>query len=497
MPGNTTRPPIIDLTDIVEQKASASLAHRTEEEVLSGHVSDLMKSDGPGEDIELDDLLAQLNEGEEHRAPFSAPTVNPNERLNMPGMDDMDAMFREFGSPPSDGDPDIGTVSEAGAGKPSADLELDDLLAGLEDKPAPAKAKTAADAELDDLLADLDGAEKKPAKAAQASPEDDLDALLGDLMDKPALAKAARPALEDLDALLDDLDKPMPGKAAQLAPDGLDALLDELDKPAPAKTAQPAPDDDLDALLGDLDKPAPAVTPLADDKSDELLNNLLDGLDVPPSGPVDRPVGGAADVDISQLDELLDSAAGAAKAAIASDAAGALETGLALELREAVEQLRERLEHTASEVLEAREEQEQLRQALEAVREDGASEALWVDMPARLEAVGEEQAQLRQTVDGLRVASTETTADILTRLEAVEEHFAGIAEELSSLRERLIGLEADLDARNEAPAALSQEQLDGVVEHVLNAMRAEIEKAAAASAAKVIREEINALFAGS
>jgi hypothetical protein len=45
-----------------------------------------------------------------------------------------------------------------------------------------------------------------------------------------------------------------------------------------------------------------------------------------------------------------------------------------------------------------------------------------------------------------------------------------------------------------APAVLTPEQLSGVAGQVMAAMRVEIEKAAAASAAKVIREEISALF---
>ena len=336
---NTTQPPIIDLTDIVEQKASASPPYRTEKDELSGHVSDLMKedksADSPEEDIGLDDLLAQLNDGEGEGAP-STPNVNPNERLDMPGMGDMDAMIGQFGSSAADSGPDADAAGQT----------------------------TEADRELDELLSDLD---------------------------EPATRSAAQPADAPGDAELDD-------------------------------------------LLADLDTPSRPAAPSSDlpesGKADAMLSNLLDGLDVPPSGPVDRPEGvteGATEGD-EHLDALLDSAIVTAAPAVASG----------------------------------------------------------------LETLHQGQAWLAQEVEDLRKTSSETMTDILARLEALEEHCVGISEELAGLRERLAALEAELSTP--APAALGPEQMDEVVAHALSAMRQDIEKAAAASAAKVIREEISALF---
>jgi hypothetical protein len=96
-----------------------------------------------------------------------------------------------------------------------------------------------------------------------------------------------------------------------------------------------------------------------------------------------------------------------------------------------------------------------------------------------------EQARVRQAVKSLWAASTETTTDIHARLEVVET-------QLAALKKRLD--EGPGRPAAPAPASFSPEQLEDITEHVLSAMRAEVDKAAAASAAKVIREEIGAMF---
>ncbi|MDR2727064.1 MAG: hypothetical protein LBC10_03630, partial [Deltaproteobacteria bacterium] len=185
MPDTSTQPPIIDLTEIVEKTGSASGPRLTEQEKLSGHVSDLMKEGGSDDDVGLDDLLAQLNDGQEQED--SGADVDPHERLSMPGMDEMDAVFGQFGAP-------------AAGGKPGAE----------------ARAQTApADSELDDLL-DLGEPLAKPA----AAPADELAAQAGD----------------EPDVL--DLGEPIAKPAAAASADGLDDLLADLDAPVVRPTAK-------------------------------------------------------------------------------------------------------------------------------------------------------------------------------------------------------------------------------------------------------------------
>ena len=554
MPGKTPQTSIIDLTEIVEPGAP-SASHRAEEE-LSGHVSDLMKSGDAGDDIELDDLLAQLNDGPEDAAP-AARVVNPNESLTMPGMDDMDAMLGQFGSP---------EPAKAPAQASGTDPDLDDLLAELENDTPPQKAAPAPSGEvdLDDLLADLDTPPQK-ASSAQDSPfaEEDLDSLLSELDTQAAPAPSA-PDEDDLD---------------------LDALLDSRDAaPETRADSTPAPaadngdnDDsgDLDALLDDL---VPAAAAPADSKHDELLNNLLDGLDVPPSGPMVRApnlldmsaVPKAAAPDVDSLDTLLSGVAG--------NAVPAADPSRILELRQDLDTLREQAEHTADNLHTLRDEHAQLRESVDALHEsagESGAEAV-ADFAARLESVEElcgalsgeltatqqrlaafadqlaalgvapsltleqvdnsvEQAvsAVRAEVAGLvmpvsgeleavqerlaavdaiqdrlaavdaiqdRLAAVDAIQDRLAAIDAIQERLAAIdaiqdrLAVLDAVQERLAAVESAPSLHSNLSPGLSEEQLNGVVAHVLSAMQAEIEKAAAASAAKVIREEISALF---
>ncbi len=546
-------PPIIDLTEIVQEKDTGPVRRQGEDE-LTDQVSDLMRDD-PADDIELDDLLAQLNDGVDEPAP-SAPAVNPNESLDMPGMDDMDAVMDQFETP------------AASAGEP-ADPELDDLLAGLDkDAPEPAanvQGVTVTDAELDDLLDDLP-APDAPAGTEQpgAEDQDELDALLSEL-DPPEITPAKRApearagglplSGDDLDALLGGgarteaaagsavSGKPASGKGPVKDAELDDLLADLGGEELPAKEV--VKDAELDDLLAELDaepKPrpqpkAPAKTPKIDHPVvDEELEGLLDELDATVEAvgeEVARQAAGQPDpenpepsetLDTTDLDAFLDEPPAAAAPAPAAPVASAASEDL--------EQLREQMNAMAFSLQTALEQQQSLRERLDALapaapaeapdgRLDAIEERLdtLADTDARLDALEERLNSLAGATDGRLDAIDErlkALPDTSARLDAFEERLQSLTDldgKLGTLEARLDAVDRELYAVRERleqfadlPDAVADlrgrlEQLEQgadvtvLAERILDAMRPDIEKAAASAAATIIREEILALFA--
>ena len=477
MPKDT--PPIIDLTDIIQEVDTKSV-RRPEEDKLTDQVSDLMR-DNSADDVELDDLLAQLNDDSDESV-SSGPVVNPNERLDMPGMDDMDAVMEQFGE------------SIPSKAKSQDDLDLDNLLAGLDEKPEPPRETpkggpvvSVTDADLDDMLDD----EPTPKKMA-ASADDDLDALLADLDSNPAPRKAPAPD-DDLDALLDGLDD-APGRGSHTVKDTeLDDLLDDL-----GAQEQPLKAGSLDDLLSDFDDtPKSAAEPKSAVKAESLDDDDLDALldataveDEVDETELDMELSAAEEevqipddgLDTADLNDLLDNLP--APPAPAPAAVAPMES---TELPKLHEQLNA--------------------------------------MAFSLQTALEQQQQLRERLDSLAAPATDAEAETLPRIEALETQFAAFAGELAGMQEQLSQLltlpEADepvvVDSQDLAEelgdAALSdsdtvQERLsaleaaveagadvDALAARVMDAMQQDIGKAAAAAAATVIREEILAMFA--
>ena len=472
MPKDT--PPIIDLTDIIQEVDTKSV-HRPEEDKLTDQVSDLMR-DNSADDVELDDLLAQLNDNVDEPV-SSGPVVNPNERLDMPGMDDMDAVMEQFGE------------SIPSRAKSQDDLDLDNLLADLDEKPAPPKTATSGpgvsvtDAELDDLLDDEPAPKKMTANA-----DDDLDALLANLDSAPTSKKGPAP-VNDLDALLDSLDdEPAPSRGSHAVKDKeLDDLLDDL-----SEQEQPVKVGGLDDLLSGLDdalessaepKMATKAEILADDELDALLDTPEDEneaeLDMELSAVEEEVQIPDGALDTADLDDFLDN--------LPAPPAPAPVVAVPAESTE-LPKLREQLNA----------------------------------MAFSLQTALEQQQQLRERLDNLAPAAN-TGAETLPRIETLEAQFAAFAKELAGMQEQLGQLLA-LPEADEPVAADTQdfaEQLDEAVypdavqerlsaleaavqtgtdvdalaARVMDAMRQDIGKAAAAAAASVIREEILAMFA--
>ena len=336
---------VVDLLEVV--KPGKPLAKASAEDVdFSADLESMLDTLSAAEKAHDEEAQTEASEA------FPDPTpvdhiVDPDESLDMPDMDDLDAILDSLGAsapPPPDMElsDDVHDMDEN-----SAMPDLDALPAAA---PATAKSTDAMDADyLDTLLEDTEpappAAKAKPAPAKDSaktppapSEEDALD-LLGDLgldMDedapaaipaaaqpKPGAAKAAAkatpaaPAVSDEDALdlLDDLgfgvNENMSDGAPAAIGEDLDDLPDLLSDPIPSPDLSgPSSEPDLfeDDLLADapllpdasvdftedgtLDDPLLSGTD--DDAMDQAADDLFAAIDAAPAStkrPAELPPG--------------------------------------------------------------------------------------------------------------------------------------------------------------------------------------------------------------
>lgn len=298
---------IIDLTELIErgsvpedgQEATAAPApHDRAEDDLQAHMRGLNDASLPAE-AAIDDLLAQM-ETHESAIPSVAAggpepdhPVDPNEKLDMPGLGDVDHLLQSLDLPPQpreETDGDSASASGADAGS----QDLDSLLA--------------VDAMLDSLHAA--GADAAPQGAAQAAPEPPVGA------GQPPAAKPEAAPLSDMPDL-DDLLAAGAKEEAPLDPGDLAALLAEAQpeaaavgtpsrtsaQSAPARPADTAPPTAHAADATTAATPSPgraAPASAATISADELADLLAAAADdvaaapEPPAAQSPQPVAEAA-----------------------------------------------------------------------------------------------------------------------------------------------------------------------------------------------------------
>ena len=389
---------------------------------------------------------------------------------------------------------------------PAAPTSLDDMAALLD--AAPASPSDGA-APLDDMFnEELAALEKTVAKSAPAAPaaagaDDmlaDLDAALADLPDAAAAvtppAAPAAPAAAGADDMLADLDDALadlPDAAAAATPPA-----------APAAPATAGADDmlaDLDATLDDLPDAAAAVTPPAAPAApaagaDDMLADLDDALEETSNATEISAVADDEDIDAPQAaDETMMDAP-----AVSGDSGALADLGTRLEVLEA-------LFWTAQERLDSME------SGLSGAPQADAAQSRLDELTARLESVeaaaqaaaaaaqadSETGERLNQQLEAQQAAqqaaqdATQTRLDELAaRLESAEaaaQAAADAAQADSETGERLNALET------QAGSILARlEALESHLNDMAPDFNARIEKAAAAAAARILREEIAALL---
>ena len=365
--------------------------------------------------------------------------VDPDEKLSMPDMADVDALLGDLGAPTA------ADLTSGGSGSSMGDDDIDDLISGLDAKAPPAPAAPPP----------VPAAPQKPADLVDVA---DLDALLEDMLGSGG--KAAAPAAEP---------EPAPAAPMQptLPPDETDpfeaALAASAAQPSVAPPDEPPADGDpfeaalaaaaTAAAMAEPEPPRPAPKPAA----------AQPAVDLPEISPEISPaVSRDADLpDAPAEPELGDSPAGYAARIEALEASLASLTEQRAEERAAREALETRLAAMES-----------LADTAPALSEDTLAELL-EPLLAR------EDGPFAPLVDRVRAALAE---DLDAR---IEEH-------LAPLRERLEATEG-VNTGEAGPEAITQADLDMLAADLRATLQAETDKAAAAAAARIIREEIAAL----
>ncbi|MBQ7738046.1 MAG: hypothetical protein IJT59_00085, partial [Desulfovibrionaceae bacterium] len=258
---------ILDLTELIEKGPNIPDGSN-----LSATTQSTAASLNSSNDNQINDLLAQLDKN----------TIDPQEKLDMSGLDHMDHMLSSL---PGRSKP----KPQANNMEDEINNDLNDLLAAVDAEPkADGKEaqpkKKEPESPLDDLDALISQAQQQSqAQTETASLDQTLDADLNALLDDKSAndSTASDPKLtEDLDALLAE-PKPAQGQKSDL--DDLDALLTEPKEAQPTKK-EPSLEDDLDALLADpitQEEPSsknlsapdkPQASPKDDDDFEALLN---------------------------------------------------------------------------------------------------------------------------------------------------------------------------------------------------------------------------------
>ena len=163
---------IIDLTDLIEEGETSAQASRpsAEKDSLDEQLQSLNDVPHASGDA-IDSLLQQMGQGapetvEELRspslsgpdAPSQGPDENPNEKIVMPGIDDVDALLNHLDIPSQPHTTTAAPVEEGAA----LDSAVEDLLSSAGVKVPPAAAPAA-------QPADLLGGENRSAGGGEAS----------------------------------------------------------------------------------------------------------------------------------------------------------------------------------------------------------------------------------------------------------------------------------------------------------------------------------------
>ena len=456
---------ILDLTDIVERGAVPDAAGKKAKQ--TDGLDDIMAA-GSQDAGELDDILSRLNE---HTDP--GHVVDPDETLTMPGMDDMDALLNQIDLPPS------GTPAEkpiAANAKATAGAHADKALNAVLDKVG---TEAQSPAQLDDLL---DSLLTDPQKAAPVEMED-LNHLLDSLLDdSPAADKAAgqTPDVGLPETVAEESHAepaPQPQAAAQDAEEHiarLDALdLDELDTMLPLETSSARveePQEPMDSIPGHLEDTAETIAEHTPEESHapQELETAADS-------------GGIVAADAEEaLQDLMPFTA------LQDGVAENEETGLEL----IVDQLSADMNDMAGNLGDLRAELEMLRARLDSVGPTPELPPLpdFTAFEERLlqceSGLGMLATKINRIESGLCPEGEGSPAD-----SAVNEQLAA---DLATIDDRLIRLESAAELQEARQEAI-QESPDP--DALLESLRPIIEKAAAAAAAEIIREEIQALMA--
>lgn len=329
-------------------------------------------------DEEIDALLAQMDDSADSEAAkpqpdtdASAPVkgslpvdhvVDPNEKLDMSAMGDVDKLFGDLDIPLQPGDAKAGAAAEGdlsadmpdfdgaeagNAESPGLDNAVDELLNGVttpEPKPVKAAAPAPVPAEastpeqpqseedvLNNILDGFDFGDDSPASGDVG----ELDLDLPEAAAEPEIAQVADTGAQALAA--EPLSGPTPGEGgdADLGSE-LDSLFDEpaggaddpfqaADAPAPAAPAVESPEEAIDATLDELDdlfaEKAATIKPATPKKVAAPDPDLPDPLASAPAADPDfvDPIAKAAEAEADFLADL-DSAIAEQPAAPAAQA---------------------------------------------------------------------------------------------------------------------------------------------------------------------------------
>ncbi|WP_300710285.1 hypothetical protein [uncultured Desulfovibrio sp.] len=407
---------------------------------------------------------------------------------------------------------------------PAAPTSLDDMAALLD--AAPASPSDGA-APLDDMFnEELAALEKKVAKSAPAAPaaagaDDmlaDLDAALADLPDAAAAvtppAAPAAPAAAGADDMLADLDDALadlPDAAAAATPPaapaapaaGADDMLADLDDALEetsnaTEISAVADDEDIDApqAADETMMDAPAVSgdsgALADlgtrlEVLEALFRTAQERLDSMESGLSGAPQADAAQSRLDELTARLESVEAAAQAAAAAAQADS-ETGERLNQQLEAQQAAQQAAQDA-----AQSRLDELTARLESVEAAAQAAAAAAQADSETGERLNRQLEAQQAAQQAAQDATQTRLDELAaRLESAEaaaQAAADAAQADSETGERLNALET------QAGSILARlEALESHLNDMAPDFNARIEKAAAAAAARILREEIAALL---
>ena len=373
---------------------------------------------------------------------------------------------------------------------PAAPTSLDDMAALLD--AAPASPSDGA-APLDDMFnEELAALEKKVAKSAPAAPaaagaDDmlaDLDAALADLPDAAAAvtppAAPAAPAAAGADDMLADLDDALEetSNATEIS-----AVADDEDIDAPQaadETMMDAP-----AVSGDSGALADLGTRL--EVLEALFRTAQERLDSMESGLSGAPQADAAQSRLDELTARLESVEAAAQAAAAAAQADS-ETGERLNQQLEAQQAAQQAAQDA-----AQSRLDELTARLESVEAAAQAAAAAAQADSETGERLNRQLEAQQAAQQAAQDATQTRLDELAaRLESAEaaaQAAADAAQADSETGERLNALET------QAGSILARlEALESHLNDMAPDFNARIEKAAAAAAARILREEIAALL---
>ena len=455
-----------------------------------------------GLDSDIDAFLDALD-GPGHAAPenvapkLAQPTptpggrpVNPDEQLQMPDMSDMDSLLEQLDAPAAT--KSAGNIEDLDAG--DLDALLDDILGGA---PASPKAATmtpppATEAEpapmsLDDLDALLDA---PVAPAAPATPEpasepasgtatmnlDDIDALF-DAPVAPAAPAAPEPASE-----------PTPGTAT-MSLDDIDALLDAAPMPPAPEEAMPAHDTAAEETVIAAMPPVqeePVAAPAAETMAVAAAATAMapqGPVISPASGPMSAPVMDANALEglLSRLQALEDEVAGLRATVVHGNevTAGLEERLAALDAESAVAASPEPAPaaESAPPAEPLMPDADALGRILSEMLAEGHPAMEWLVEQVRAVVMNGMSDHIASAVER---AVEQTTAPMRDALSGVDATAEGMVE----LDNRLSSLEA---------TRITADDIAKLESALREALRDDTDKAAAAAAARVIRQEIAAL----